>query len=374
MKEFRWEAVARVTVAGPDGVRKRHRAFPGTVRLQDGTLLVIYREGSDHWRTPDGILKLTRSTDGGKTWSAPETVALDPERMFSSQLGIRQLNDGRIIFPVMEVFPTRGQAPYFKYYHRMLKTNCISFSNDGGQTWTEPYQIDFGPNVIWTTGYGDIVELPSGDLVMSTAWQEEGDTVYRTGVLSSGDGGQTWDPKPYQIAMGFDDEKSICRLPSGRIVAVLRNHLDPSHLSYSDDDGKTWARPQALPFVGQCPSLLYTRSGVLLCAFRQQTPGKPRGVGLAYSFDGGTTWAEADPLYVAPQNYWDCAYPNLLEAAPGEYLVFYYSAAIGTQILTQNAVPDYPRYTDADNAIEMLRFRQRSYPFDPGPAGARAAC
>lgn len=360
MSGFAWQAMERVTVAGPDGGRNRHRAFPGAALLQDGTLLVIYREGSDHWRTPDGILRLTRSTDGGKTWSVPTTLPFDPDRRFSSQLGIRQLRNGTILFPVMEAFHVVGKAPYFKYYRRMLKTNCLSFSNDGGETWTELLQMDYGANVIWITGYGDVIELPNGELLMSTAWQAEGDTGYRTGVLRSPDGGKTWDAKPVQIAMGLDDEKSICRLSSGRIVAVMRNMLNPSHLSYSDDDGRTWSPATPLPFVGQCPSLLYTQSGVLLCAYRQQTPGKPRGVGLSSSLDQGMTWHESEPLYVSPQDYWDCAYPNLIERAPGEYLVFYYTAALGTQELLKGAVPGYPRYTDADNAIEMLRFRERS--------------
>lgn len=360
MALFEWELIERVPVAGPAASgRKRWRGNPSVEQLHDGTLLVTYREGSDHWFTPDGIVRLCRSTDNGKTWSGPETIVALEDRDISPLFKMRELPDGSLLLPILESHHMSGSPTYFRYYNRALKSVHLSFSRDQGHTWSQPAQLDFGPQYIFLYCYGDILINREGEIVLCLAWQCEGDTVWRTGLARSRDGGQTWGDLT-ELANGFDDEKSICRLPTGRLVAVLRNFLKPSQIAFSDDDGRTWSKTRSLPFVGQCPSLLYTSSGVLLCAYREQTPGKPRGVGLSFSRDDGETWFETGPLYVSPDNYWDCAYPNLLELAPGEYAAFYYTAAIGTQELTRMQVPNYPRFTDADNTIEMTRFRVKS--------------
>ena len=202
---------------------------------------------------------------------------------------------------------------------------------------------------------------------MSVHWLEEGETASRSGLLRSRDGGRSWGHLT-QITQGVDDEKSVCELPSGRLIAVMRDSDRPSKRSFSDDGGETWTPIEALPFHGQSPSLLQTQSGVLLCAYRQRTPGKPQGVGLSYSYDGGETWAESEPLYVSPLR--DCAYPNLLELSPGEYIAVYYTAAMGTSYLLpqdydrdlerlKKVSPELIKYADPDNEIELVRFRER---------------
>jgi hypothetical protein len=145
----------------------------------------------------------------------------------------------------------------------------------------------------------------------------------------------------------------------------MRDWDRPSKCCFTEDGGENWTPAAALPFHGQSPSLLQTQSGVLLCAYRQRGPGRPQGVGLAYSFDGGKTWAETDPLYISPVR--DCAYPVLLETSPGEYIAVYYTAAVGAKYLTSqdygadphSLSPELIKYADADNAIELVRFRQR---------------
>ena len=85
------------------------------------------------------------------------------------------------------------------------------------------------------------------------------------------------------------------------------------------------------------------------------------------SDDDGETWAETDPLYVSSLR--DCAYANLLELSPGEYIAVYYTAAMGTEYLVpqdggrdiaelEKTNPELLKYADADNAIELVRFRE----------------
>ena len=363
---FQWKEIERCTVAGPvAGGRPRWRGIPSVAHLRNGDILVAYREGTDHWITPDGVVRLCRSTDGGQTWGAPSTIVAAEGRNFGCHLGMTELEDGTILLPLVENHAMSGQLPYFQYYQRMRVSSYVTLSHDGGQTWTYPKQLDLGSHVIWTGSYGNVLIGRDDELMMSVAWQQEGDTGYcRTGLLRSRDGGLSWDHLT-QIAYGVDDEKSVCRLPSGRLIAVMRDSDRPSKRSFSDDEGETWTPIEPLPFHGQSPSLLQTQSEVLLCAYRQRGPGKPQGVGLAYSYDEGETWTETEPLYSSPLR--DCAYPNLLELSSGEYIAVYYTAAMGTKYLVPQDFDEEPRglspelvkYADPDNAIELVRFQAR---------------
>ena len=374
---FNWDLIERVTVAGPDGSgRKRWRAIPSVAQLRDGTLLAAYREGTDHWITPDGVVRLCRSTDGGRTWSAPQTIVSAEGRDFGCHLRMAELDDGTILLPLVEIHNSSGDPTYLQYYFRRLISTHVILSHDGGHTWTPPQQVDLGSHVISTGSYGDVLIGPEGEVIMSVDWQQEGDTTYgtshggdvcRTGLLRSRDGGHSWGHLT-QIADGVDNEKSVCILPSGRMIAVMRDEDRPSKRSFSDDGGETWTPVEPLPFHGHCPCLLQTQSGVLLCSYRQRTPGKPQGVGLSYSYDGGETWTETDNLYVSPLR--DCAYANLLELSPGEYIAVYYTAAMGTEYLVpqdngrdpeelEKSHPELLKYSDADNEIEMVRFQER---------------
>ena len=97
--------IRRVKVAtGPP----RHRAFPGIEKLRNGDILVAYREGSDHWRTADGTVKLVRSRDGGLTWSQPETLLESKGENYGTHSGISQFSDGSILLPAQSLSESWG--------------------------------------------------------------------------------------------------------------------------------------------------------------------------------------------------------------------------------------------------------------------------
>src|SRR5689334_15287021 len=48
-----------------------HSGFPSVARLANGSLLLVFRQGSDHYAARDGYIRSRRSTDLGATWSAP---------------------------------------------------------------------------------------------------------------------------------------------------------------------------------------------------------------------------------------------------------------------------------------------------------------
>ena len=304
------ENVNRVRVtSGP----KRHRAFPGLLRLDDGTLLLTFREGSDHWRTDDSILRVSCSTDGGATWSEPTTILQETGWGFASHHGPTQLSDGSILAPGMSLRHVEGRREFRVYALR---------SDDVGATW-DARQIGPMPGWLWQNQYGRVVEI-DGKVWLPGGGQREDDECWRNGYFVSYDKGRTW-PEWHTVCTGLQDEKDISELPDRSLLAMIRSGQE-TYRCTSTDRGETWSEPEKLPIFGQCPSLLLLPSGSVLVAYREVEPEKPKGVGMAISNDGGQSWKVLPPLYVSPDGSRDCAYASMALSGTGEVLCAYYTA------------------------------------------------
>lgn len=118
--------LSRVVVAsGPPVFPGRNRAFPALERLQNGDLLVAYREGTDHWATPG------RTSDVGPK----------PGWVWQNQYGrITEPSPGEAWVPgggqqeAQDLDPSRDWQSGF---HRSEDLHR-SYSEDGGRTWTKP--------------------------------------------------------------------------------------------------------------------------------------------------------------------------------------------------------------------------------------------
>ena len=192
---------------------------PSIFQADDGTLLCNY---FSHRPGPGGkgyrfvCTSLVRSADGGRTWSGPEPLFGE----WACSSPIRRLRDGRLALPLYYV--RKPDSPGKAY-------GGVSFSSDGGRSWSEPA------------------------------------TIGKEGPLR------------------LDAEPDIVELPDGRLLAALRPVLA---FSESTDGGKTWSKPVKAGFAAHCPYFLLTRGGILLLGHRLP------GTSLHYSRDGGRTWSD----------------------------------------------------------------------------------
>src|SRR5687768_5766434 len=99
-------------------------------RLSNGEILVAYREGTDHWRKMDGIVRLVRSRDSGKTWSVPETILQVEGHNYGTSLGMSQLANGTLLLPLIRVHDLKRNP-------RWISGPMIR-SFDNGHTWSNP--------------------------------------------------------------------------------------------------------------------------------------------------------------------------------------------------------------------------------------------
>ena len=95
--------VTRVTAVSGGGY------FPVLIRLHSGELMAVLRGGAPHVGVK-GRLDIVTSKDGGKTWSAPRTVADGPDDDRNPALG--QLKDGTILlsYAIARGYDESGKA------------------------------------------------------------------------------------------------------------------------------------------------------------------------------------------------------------------------------------------------------------------------
>jgi hypothetical protein len=205
-------------------------------------------------------------------------------------------------------------------------------SDDGGQTWTEPVQMNapgavahFYQDVFIRTSSGRIILPvyssagqghdrigPSAGKLVRNQWVSTAghffDPHFSTSyVLYSDDEGRTWKRNAdgdlmiildWNATFSFVNEPSVTEVAPGRLLMVMRNGLGRLFQAWSNDDGETWTRPQPTSLASSTvPAQIRTLpNGHLLCVWNQENHEEvKRGynrtrVSSAISRNGGSVW------------------------------------------------------------------------------------
>ncbi|MBL1150178.1 MAG: exo-alpha-sialidase [Armatimonadetes bacterium] len=301
----------------------QYLGHPSTVLLEDGkTILVVYPEG--HGK---GRILYKKSADGGRTWSRRlltpkswETSLETPtiHRVVDPKTGRRRLNVWSGLFPAR-----------------------FSISEDDGATWGELKPAgEWGGIVVM----GFVERLRSGDYL--AMFHDDGRfflsrpqatgvfTLYKT---SSKDGGLTWSfPEPVYASSDLHlCEPGAIRSPDGRRLAILlreNSRKRNSHVMFSDDEGKTWSQPRALPLelTGDRHIAKYAKDGRLVVSFRDMPPEGGAWKGDWVAWVG--TWQDLEQGRRGQYrvrlkdnlNSWDCGYSGVETLADGTLVLTSY--------------------------------------------------
>jgi sialidase-1 len=224
--------------------------IPALCALPDGSLLAVndkrkYNEGD----LPQDIdIVASRSTDNGRTWSEPVTIAAgqgvkkgfgDPALVVTEK--------GEVICAFA------GGNGYFQSKEEDPIRLFVTRSLDGGKTWSKPEDITFQ---IW------------GTKALNSACQK-----YRASFFSSGNG--------LRLTRGAHKGRIMFAVP------MLRKDewVSDNFVVYSDDDGHSWQVSECAFSGGDEAKLVELVDGRVLLSTRQSGP---RGYNI--SEDGGVHW------------------------------------------------------------------------------------
>ena len=218
-----------------------------------------------------------RSTDGGKTWSAPVRVPV------MTPHGGRQLRDGRILVVGKHNSQTRGILAGDKPQEPLYL--AAAESADGGRTFREIGRIARGKfRSHWSLGEPSFVEAPDGTLTAYFRYERAPDGVGP-------------DQKVFP--------RYMCR-------------------SVSRDGGRTWTDLEKAELDGFPPHFLDLGEGRVLCTYGSRTQGRT-GIYAAFSSDGGKTFDAAHEHCISRTPSDDCGYPSTARLDDGAFLSVFYA-------------------------------------------------
>jgi len=274
------------------------KRYPRVIRLSNGHLLMAF----DAYQPPgkpssiiDAKIACVRSEDNGKTWVEPTMIA-DTED--DDRCGVlTEADDGTVLC---------------HFYSHRLQTNWVrlrmAVSNDYGKTWSLATQWLSGDPLRACTN-SPAIRLANGTLILPiyTVAQSK-QKLYQPALIRSQDHGKTWgDMSVIDADTGHRHcEPALVVLPDGRWLCLMRPCMCRC---YSSDQGRTWTKPEKVGFRGDCPCLLRTSTGVILCAHRHP------GTSLSYSLDNGAHW-----IGPATMDRNKGAYPSMVELPDGSIL------------------------------------------------------
>ncbi len=299
--------------------------FPVAIPLKNGDVLAVIRGGAPHVGVK-GRLDLIRSTDKGKTWSAPWTAVDEPYDDRNPAMG--QLKDGTIIlaYAILSGYDESGLRLKGGRSDRVFDGVYLIFSKDNGKTWSKPVRdpaiYNFYANKGHISPYGKIIQLPNGDVLMAVYFEFFDARGNQSYIFRSKDGGKSWG-EPVLLGEHFN-ETGIVALKDGRLLAAMRSEKG-GHIAITEstDQGKTWSKPNQLTADNEHPAdLIQLRDGRVLMVYGQRNA--PRGVHAMVSPDG-RTWDKSKRIVLsdsAPNG--DCGYPSSVEVGNGKVVTVYY--------------------------------------------------
>lgn len=333
----------------------RYAGWPTACQTSKGEILVVFSGDREAHVCPYGKVQLTRSQDGGETWSKVETICNGP--IDDRDAGLIELKNGELLLfwftslAFHEYKDVAAKHPeYEKVYNaltddqrRQALGSWARRSADGGKTWSEPVRVP-----VMTPHGGKL--LKDGRILVIGVHDRQVEGMLTTdpnpppktiSVAESTDGcsfcviGQI--PVDHLEPHWSLAEPTFYESQDGTLTALIRYELPkggrpsnsntyPRYMlrSTSTDGGKTWTRADYSNIDGYPPHVLRLRDGRLLCSYASRTVGRC-GIYAAFSYDDGKTWDAAHEVRLWASENPDLGYSSTVENADGTLLTVYYA-------------------------------------------------
>jgi hypothetical protein len=309
-------------------LRSIHAWHPSLVRLDSGELVASFDLGQAV-EALDYRTHLSRSSDGGQTWTPPVRLFDDHvKRPSTNSVRISRLADGALVAfggRYHRDDPNEGVVNRANLGYTSMDLILLE-SQDGGLTWDGPRTI--APPLVgpaFETCHS-IVELPDGRWLAPTAtwkdWNGEAPNGMQAIALVSHDRGRTW-PEWLAVMDGTREgiiywEQSLARLQDGRLLAVCWAFDEKAGASRPNRyaiarDGRSFFAPRPTGTRGQTAKITVLADGRVLCLYRRDD--RP-GLWAELARIEGDDWVRQEELLI-----WQGAPSGMKgQAASGEEL------------------------------------------------------
>ncbi len=291
--------------------------FPGIAALETGRWICGYRLAPAKM-SRTGRVRLRYSDDQGKTWSpmidpAPTVPAIDGRPGQWRAAFPTPLSGNRVLLTLgWEDYSEPFQAMYNEITEGLVDMRMSTLvSEDGGQTWSTPRPVTFGPyDKVPDAITGATVVLPDGrwgaQFEVNKPYNDTTPWQHHASITFSSDQGKTWtecvdthsDPSKrvfcwdQRMAMLRDGTLQVFYWTFDRQIAAYLN----MHARASKDSGRTWGPLWDTGLAGQPARPVSLLDGRLLLVYvdRSATPA----IKARISSDGGKSFPESTELIV----------------------------------------------------------------------------
>jgi sialidase-1 len=342
-------------VAGEGGYYKYH--IPGLVVTGNGSILAFCeaRNTRDDWADIDILLR--RSTDDGKTWSAPKNIADVPGPKEKNPVAreLKGVDQSWVTYNNPVAIADKDGTVHFLFCLEYLRCFYMR-SNDDGVTWSTPVEIsgafeEFRKVYDWkvlASGPNHGIQLKNGRLIVPV-WLSlgTGKNVHMPSVTStiySDDQGKTWHAGEIAVPCTEEwidpNETVAIQLADGSVMLNVRSESKANRrlVTISKDGATGWSTPRVddalmepicmagMTRLSEKPAsdknrILFSNPDNLERTEGEAVPGGRRdrkNLSVKISYDEGKTWAVNKPL----EPGWS-AYSDIEVTREGTILCFY---------------------------------------------------
>ena len=305
-----------VVFTGQKGSNNQSCAFPGICVMPGGRWLCTFKAAPMKTPLEGQHVLLTWSDDEGKTWSDPVAPFTPPE--IDGKAGLFRgayltpLGGQKLLAVICWVDHSNPGLPFFnEETEGLLDTRIfLSWSDNSGETWSEPQLVDTSPYNVPTPITGPVLLFPDGELglqfELNKHYNELSVWRHSSVLMFSRDGGKTW---PRHTLASSDPENKVFywdqrpAVVSDKILDVFwtfdreKSEYLNIHARETADRGVRWSKMWDTGVPGQPAAPLLLPDGKIAMVYVDRTSVPT--IKIRASKDSGKTWLACDELTIS---------------------------------------------------------------------------